>query len=57
MICDVMGRTVDQLMNKVERSVGNHEEQLKLEKSLAPGLYFVKMETEAGVRAFPVIKE
>ena len=53
---DAMGRTVDQLLGKVKRSAGDHEEHLML-GYLVPGNYFVKMETESGMKAIPFIKQ
>lgn len=55
-LCDAMGRTVVQLLDKVQRSPGNHEEHLKL-GYLAPGNYFVKLETESGMKTMLLIKE
>ena len=55
-LCDVMGRSVDHLLSKVQRSAGFHEEHLML-GYLVPGNYFVKMETSAGVKAIPIVKE
>ncbi|HEX5112561.1 MAG TPA: T9SS type A sorting domain-containing protein, partial [Saprospiraceae bacterium] len=56
-ICDVMGNTVDQLLDRQDRNAGIHEEHLKLSKTLVSGYYFVKVETSVGVKAFPFLKE
>ena len=56
-LCDPMGKTLDQLLQKVERSAGNHEEHLNLNSSLVPGCYYVKIETTAGVKAIPIVKK
>jgi len=56
-ICDIMGNTIDQLLNRTERNSGNHEEHLSLHKDLVPGSYFIMMETERGVNVIPVLKE
>jgi hypothetical protein len=56
-LCDPMGKTLDQLLQKVERSAGNHEEHLNLNSSLVPGCYYVKIETAAGVKAIPIVKK
>lgn len=56
-ICDLLGKAIDVLLGKVERSAGNHEEQLFIHKALVPGTYFVKIESETGINVIPIIKE
>ena len=55
-VCDATGKIVDQLSGIEERTVGSHEEHLHLNKSLAPGNYYLMMKTNGGVKAIPIVK-
>jgi len=55
-LCDMQGRTLQQLMPSTERKVGEHVEQLKMDRSFVPGSYILKMEGRDWSKGMVIIK-